>query len=36
MGDEQYAQMQKASQLQAKEFDISKSIVKLEEIFNKF
>lgn len=34
LSDEQYAQMQKASQIQAKEFDISKSIAKLEEIFN--
>ena len=34
MNDEQYEEMQKSSQVQAKEFDISKSIVKLEKIFN--
>lgn len=35
LNDERYREMQKASQIQAKEFDISKSMAKLEEIFNK-
>lgn len=35
LNDEQYLEMQKMSQLQAKEFDVSKSVEKLEEIFKK-
>lgn len=35
LGNEPYLAMQKAAQAQAKEFDISKSVEKLEEIFNK-
>jgi len=35
LGDEQYKQMQQYSQIQARKFDFSKSIEKLEEIFNK-
>ena len=31
LNNEQYAEMQKASQVQAKEFDISKSVARLEE-----
>ena len=36
LGEKEYLAMQKASQLQAKEFDIAKSVAKLEEIIKTF
>ncbi|MFZ2226227.1 MAG: glycosyltransferase [Candidatus Moraniibacteriota bacterium] len=36
LNDEKYAEMQKVAQIQAKEFDIAKSMEKLEDVFKKF